>query len=152
MSLPSTLLLTALSLCSLFSYGSPTDKDHGLSVSKDGLNTFAGYYQLEKTRIGFSSYAPNDKSVEVRVRIGDKLFAADFDLYHENLQVDGHGAKLETEEKTALLNASEAITQYVQEQYYEFDPQYFMLIRMLSYWGHAPAGYRHEKRDIVSGH
>lgn len=144
--------LYAAALC-LVCFGSyATSESNPLHISKDGLSEFTGRYELENTALSFSSYAPNDKTVDVRVKINGKVFEADFDLYHENLHVDGHGAKLETAEKNALLQASEAITQYVQEQYYEFDPQYFMLIRILNYWAHAPAGYSHVQRDIVSGH
>lgn len=144
-------ILLALGLCLLSWISWAADNsDPNLHIRKDGLNSFAGDYQSGANHIDFNAYAPNAKTVEINVRVNRKVFDAELDLYHENIRLDGHDSKLESPEKTALLAASQAITEYVQSQYFEFDPQYFMLIRMLSYWGHAPAGYQHAKREIVS--
>lgn len=122
----------------------------GLTVSQNDSNVFAGAYRNEKTIVRFETEAVDGAYVIIEATIDGHRLDYEVDVERMALSIEGHGALLTKDQKTALAETVQSIGKHINREVSPEEYHLFGLLQALGYWSRAPEGYVHNTLIIGS--
>lgn len=106
-------------------------------------------YKIDDLAMKLRSKMSGAYKVSLLVSFEDIELEGSFDLVNESMTLDGHGAVLSDDHKSALTHARRHLIGHLDTEFEnEFPEHSFLAVQMMGYWSKAPKGHVLGFREI----
>lgn len=141
----SCFLIASYVQADLFTHTIPGNLKIGLSTHHE----LRAEYSNENLAVNLRSKMSGAYDVSLLVSLDGIELEGRFDLVNENMTLDGHGAVLNDDHKSALTHARRHLIAHLDKEFEgDFPEHSFLAVQMMGYWSKAPKGHVLGLREI----